>query len=73
MAQGRTIAEVTNILDSRDIIGEEKLPVSSGDPEPQVVTTRELKEYITDGLPTEGRLTEDDIDRIVNNLRSIIG
>lgn len=73
MARGVSIGDVTNILDSSDIEGTEKLPVSSGETEPQVVTTGELKEYITDGLPTEGRLTEDDIDRIVNNLRSIIG
>lgn len=73
MARGITIGEVTNILDSNDIIGNEKLPVSSGETEPQVVTTGELKEYITDGLPTEGRLTEGDIDVIINNLRSIIG
>lgn len=73
MARGVSIGDVTNILDSSNIMGEEKLPVSSGETEPQVVTTGELKEYITDGLPTEGRLTEDDIDRIINNLRSIIG
>lgn len=71
MARGISIGDVTNTLDTFN--GEEKIPVSSGETNPQVVTTGELKEYITDGLPTEGRLTENDIDIIVNNLRSIIG
>lgn len=71
MARGITIGDVENTLNTFN--GNEKIPVSSGDTEPEVVTTGELKEYITDGLPTEGRLSEEDIDRIINNLRSIIG
>lgn len=53
MAQGITIDEVTNILDSTNIDGTEKIPVSSGETDPQVVTTGELKEYINDGVQGE--------------------
>ena len=63
MAKGRTIAEVTNILDSDDIVGTEKLPVSSGDPEPQVVTTKELRDYIIEDIPT---LSNTEIENILN-------
>ena len=63
MAQGRTIAEVTNILDSDDIVGTEKLPVSSGDTEPQVVTTKELRDYIIEDIPT---LSNTEIENILN-------
>lgn len=63
MARGRTIAEVTNILDSSDIEGTEKLPVSSGDPEPQVVTTKELRDYIIEDIPT---LSNTEIENILN-------
>lgn len=44
MARGITIDEVTNMLDSTDMDGTEKIPVSSGEADPQVVTIRELKE-----------------------------
>lgn len=53
MAQGITIDEVTNILDSANIDGTEKIPISSGETNPQVVTTGELKEYINDGVQGE--------------------
>lgn len=65
MARGITIGEVTNILDSDDIIGNEKLPVSSGETEPQVVTTGELKEYIQEGLPKDA-LTNIEIENLLN-------
>lgn len=65
MAQGRTIAEVTNILDSDNIVGTEKLPVSSGETEPQVVTTGELREYIQEGLPKDA-LTNIEIENLLN-------
>ena len=51
MATGITIDEVTNTLD--DIQGTEKIPVSSGISEPEVVTTGDLKEYINDGMQEE--------------------
>jgi hypothetical protein len=63
MARGITIAEVTNILDSDNIVGNEKLPVSSGTQRPQVVTTGELKEYIIEDIPT---LSNTEIEEILN-------
>jgi hypothetical protein len=65
MARGITIGEVTNILDSNDIVGNEKLPVSSGETEPQVVTTGELREYIQEGLPKYA-LTNIEIENLLN-------
>ena len=65
MARGITIGEVTNILDSDDIVGTEKLPVSSGETEPQVVTTGELREYIQEGLPKDA-LTNIEIENLLN-------
>ena len=59
MAQGITIAEVTNTLDTFN--GNEKIPVSSGDTEPEVVTTGRLKEYINDDTP----ISQEDILRIL--------
>ena len=46
MARGISIGDVTNTLDTFN--GEEKIPVSSGETNPQVVTTGKLKEYIND-------------------------
>ena len=51
MATGITIDEVTNTLD--DIQGTEKIPVSSGGTDPEVVTTGDLKTYINDGMQAE--------------------
>lgn len=51
MATGITIDEVTNTLD--DIQGTEKIPVSSGISEPEVVTTGDLKDYINGGMQEE--------------------
>lgn len=65
MARGITIGEVTNILDSNAIVGNEKLPVSSGETEPQVVTTGELREYIQEGLPKDA-LTNIEIENLLN-------
>ena len=65
MARGITIGEVTNILDSNDIVGNEKLPVSSGEIEPQVVTTGKLREYIQEGLPKDA-LTNIEIENLLN-------
>ena len=65
MAQGITIAEVTNILDSNNIIGNEKMPVSSGIQRPQVVTTGELREYIQEGLPKDA-ITNIEIENLLN-------
>ena len=67
MAKGVTIGEVTNILDSQDMNGTEKLPVSSGNTEPQVVTTGELKEYITEGIEVDREFTRKEMDDILNN------
>ena len=65
MARGIRIGDVTNILDSSDIEGTEKLPVSSGETEPQVVTTGELREYIQEGLPKDA-LTNIEIENLLN-------
>jgi len=65
MARGISIGDVTNILDSEDIVGNEKLPVSSGETEPQVVTTGELREYIQEGLPKDA-LTNIEIENLLN-------
>ncbi len=67
MARGVTIGEVTNILDSQDMNGTEKLPVSSGNIEPQVVTTGELKEYITEGMEINREFTLEEMEYILNN------
>ena len=48
--KGTAIGDVSNILQSENIIGSEKIPVSSGQVVPQVVTTKELKEYINEGV-----------------------
>lgn len=67
MARGISIGDVTNTLDTFN--GEEKIPVSSGETDPQVVTTGRLKEYIND----DTALTNLEIDNIINNLMTIIG
>lgn len=66
MARGITIGEVTNILDSEDIRGTEKLPVSSGNTEPQVVTTQELKEYINKDIEVDREFTLEEMERLLN-------
>lgn len=48
--RGTAIGEVNNILYSENIRGSEKIPVSSGQILPQVVTTQELKEYVNEGV-----------------------
>ena len=65
MARGISIGDVTNILGSEDIVGNEKLPVSSGETGPQVVTTEELREYIQEGLPKDA-LTNIEIENLLN-------
>lgn len=59
MARGVSIGDVNNILNTFN--GEEKIPVSSGNTKPEVVTTRKLKEYINDDTP----IPEDVILRIL--------
>lgn len=59
--RGVAIQDVNNILDSNNIRGTEKIPVSSGQSTPQVVTTQELKEYINDDTP----IPQEDILRIL--------
>ena len=59
MARGITIGEVENTLNTFN--GNEKIPVSSGDTEPEVVTTGRLKEYINDDSP----IPQEDILRIL--------
>lgn len=77
--RGIAIGAVDNILDSEDIVGTEKLPVSSGQTVPQVVTTEELRDYINveplsgisnltirmDNLPEVESLTNSEIDRLI--------
>lgn len=59
MARGITIGDVENTLNTFN--GNEKIPVSSGDTEPEVVTTGRLKEYINDDTP----ISQEDILRIL--------
>lgn len=59
MARGIAIGEVTNTLNTFD--GNEKIPVSSGNTEPEVVTTGKLKEYINDDAP----IPQEDILRVL--------
>lgn len=67
MARGITIGEVTNTLDGDNIVGTEKIPVSSGQNTPQVVTTNELKGYFTkDCVEDSDELTIEEIDELLN-------
>lgn len=61
---GIAIGDVENILEN--IAGTEKIPVSSGQNTPQVVTTQELKEYIQEGMPLDA-LTNMEIEQLLNN------
>lgn len=77
--RGIAIGDVTNTLESENIVGTEKLPVSSGQTVPQVTTTGELKEYINeepmdavggivarlDGMEEVEKLTNADIDSLL--------
>ena len=65
-ARGIAIQDVNNILDSNDIKGTEKIPVSSGQSIPQVVTTQELKEYMNQGIEADEELTFKEIDALLN-------
>lgn len=64
--RGIAIQDVNNILDSNDIRGTEKIPVSSGQSIPQVVTTQELKEYMNQGIEADEELTLEEIDALLN-------
>lgn len=67
MAKGITISEVENVLDGQNIVGTEKIPVSSGQTEPQVVTTNVLKGFFTkDSVEDEDELTIEEIDELLN-------
>lgn len=45
--RGTAVGDVTNILQSENITGREKIPaMMQGDTEPQVVTTEGLKSYM---------------------------
>lgn len=64
MARGTAIGDVENILQSEDITGQEKIPaMSTGDEEPQVVTTEGLKEYVLGDMEIQV-MSNLDIDRI---------
>lgn len=65
-ARGIAIQDVNNILDSNDIRGTEKIPVSSGQSIPQVVTTQELKDYMNQGIEADEELTLEEIDELLN-------
>ncbi len=64
--RGIAIQDVDNILDSNDIRGTEKIPISSGQSIPQVVTIQELKEYINQGIEADEELTFEEIDELLN-------
>lgn len=65
-ARGIAIQDVNNILDSNDIRGTEKIPVSSGQSTPQVVTTQELKEYINKDIEIDREFTLEEMEQILN-------
>lgn len=64
--RGIAIQDVNNILDSNDIKGTEKIPVSSGQSTPQVVTTQELKEYINKDIEIDREFTLEEMEQILN-------
>lgn len=64
--RGVAIQDVNNILDSNDIRGTEKIPVSSGQSTPQVVTTQELKEYINKDVEIDREFTLEEMEQILN-------
>lgn len=64
--RGVAIQDVNNILDSDDIRGTEKIPVSSGQSTPQVVTTQELKEYINKDIEIDREFTLEEMEQILN-------
>ena len=64
--RGVAIQDVNNILDSNDIRGTEKIPVSSGQSTPQVVTTQELKEYINKDIEIDREFTLEEMEQILN-------
>lgn len=64
--RGVAIQDVDNILDSNDIRGTEKIPVSSGQSTPQVVTTQELKEYINKDIEIDREFTLEEMEQILN-------
>lgn len=64
--RGVAIQDVNNILDSNDIRGTEKIPVSSGQNTPQVVTTQELKEYINKDVEIDREFTLEEMEQILN-------
>lgn len=64
--RGIAIQDVNNILDSNDIKGTEKIPVSSGQSTPQVVTTQELKEYVNKDIEIDREFTLEEIEQILN-------
>lgn len=69
--RGVAIKDVNNILQSEDITGNEKLPVSASQENvPRVITTEELKEYINDGM--QQILISGDNIKTVNN-ESLLG
>lgn len=64
--RGIAIQDVNNILDSNDIRGTEKIPVSSGQSTPQVVTTQELKEYVNKDIEIDREFTLEEMEQILN-------
>lgn len=64
--RGIAIQDVNNILDSNDIRGTEKIPVSSGQSIPQVVTTQELKEYVNKDIEIDREFTLEEMEQILN-------
>lgn len=64
--RGVAIQDVNNILDSNDIRGTEKIPVSSGQSTPQVVTTQELKEYVNKDIEIDREFTLEEMEQILN-------
>lgn len=65
MEKGVKISDVNNILYHKNIRGNEKIPISSGQNIPQVVTTEELKNYIKEDI--EGSGEENIIEKITFN------
>ena len=65
MEKGVKISDVNNILYHKNVHGKEKIPISSGQNIPQVITAEELRNYIKEDI--EGSGEENIIEKITFN------
>lgn len=65
MEKGVKISDVNNILYHKNVRGKEKIPISSGQNIPQVITAEELRNYIKEDIEDSGE--ENIIEKITFN------